>query len=155
MLHGGGGNDILTGGDANDLLFGGPGGDTIDGGNGMDTIGYTASRAAVLVDLANHVASGGHATGDVFSNIEAVNGSAFADTLRGDAASNRLRGLGGDDQLVGLRFDHFCGSGGDTMRGGPGHDAAVYRGSDAAVSVDLKTGTASGGDAAGDTLLLD
>lgn len=153
ILHGRGGNDILTGGDANDVLFGGPGADTMDGGNGMDAIGYTASRAAVLIDLANHVASGGHATGDVFSNIEAVNGSAFADTLRGDAASNWLRGLGSDDQLVGRGgFDFFVGgSGGDTMRGGPGHDAAVYRGSDAAVSVDLKAGTASGGDAAGDT----
>jgi len=154
ILYGRGGNDILTGGDDNDLLFGGAGADTIDGGNGMDAIGYAASKAAVLIDLANHLASGGQATGDVFSNVEAVNGSAFADTLRGDTASNWLRGLDGDDHLFGRAGPDFFvgGSGGDTMGGGWGHDTAVYRGSAAAVSVDLRAGTASGGDAAGDKL---
>lgn len=154
VLYGRAGNDVLTGGDANDLLFGGGGADTIDGGNGKDTIGYAGSGAAVLVDLAKHRASGGHASGDIFSNIEAVNGSAFADTLRGDGASNGLRGLGGDDRLVGRGGPDFFagGPGGDTLLGARGHDTALYSGSGSSVSVDLKAGTANGGDAAGDKL---
>ena len=44
------------------------------------------------------------------------------------------------------------GSGGDILSGGNGNDTASYMSSPAGVTVDLSSGTASGGDATGDTL---
>ncbi len=41
--------------------------------------------------------SGGEAAGDTLTGIEQVMGSAFADTLTGDANVNTLWGLAGDD----------------------------------------------------------
>ena len=47
--------------------------------------------------------------------------------------------------------DYFWGLGGaDTIIGGTGTDSAFYDASDAAVSINLATGAASGGHAAGD-----
>ena len=52
----------------------------------------------------------------------------------------------GDDTLVG-------GAGVDSLDGGTGTDTADYNASGAAVTVNLTTGTGSGGDAQGDTLV--
>ncbi len=51
----------------------------------------------------------------------------------------------GDDTLIG-------GAGADTLDGGAGTDAADYSDSASAVTVNLQTGTGTGGDAQGDTL---
>jgi Ca2+-binding RTX toxin-like protein len=92
--------------------------------------------------------------------------------IRGGAGSDLLYGHGGDDQLEGgAHFDElwggagndkllggahddelFGGAGADTLDGGEGLDWVDYDGS-SAVSIDLERGTASGGDAAGDTLI--
>jgi Ca2+-binding RTX toxin-like protein len=63
----------------------------------------------------------------------------------GFGANDSLTGAGGHDILVG-------GSGGDTLTGGDGSDTVSYEGSSAAVTVSLAANTATGGDAAGDTL---
>ena len=61
------------------------------------------ATAGVTVDLgvANPYATEG-ATNDLLSSMEAVQGSPFADILRGDAARNRLFGGRGRDTLLGL-----------------------------------------------------
>ncbi len=142
-------NTVLTQAQLQSLTDGGPenqiGGDVLQGGAGTDTASYADSFEGVTVDLAAGTGSGGTAEGDTLSGIENVTGSDHADTLTGDSGANLLDGGGGDDTLQG-------GAGADTLTGGSGSDTASYADSAAAVNVDLGAGTASGGDAQGDTL---
>jgi VCBS repeat-containing protein len=135
----------LSGGAGNDVLHGGTGIDTLDGGTGTDNADYSASAAAVSVNLATGVNTGGDADGDTFIGIEDVTGSALADTLTGDANANVLNGGDGDDILIG-------GAGADTLAGGLGIDTVDYSSSGLGVSINLTTGVGSGGSADGDTL---
>ncbi|GAO78258.1 MULTISPECIES: hypothetical protein [unclassified Sphingopyxis] len=153
-LFGGAGDDALSGGAGDDMLDGGVGADLLDGGAGVDRVDYGSSGAGVVVDLADGAASGGDAAGDRLIDIEGVEGSTFADTLSGTegadwfgggAGDDRIDGRGGDDLLVG-------GTGADTLIGGTGFDCADYSASGSAVTIDLATGTGSGGDAQGDRL---
>jgi len=146
-LDGLAGDDILTGGLGDDALTGGAGADRLYGGDGSDTADYSVSAAGVTVFLAPaYGTSIGDALGDTFISIENLAGSALADKLYGDAGANRIGGGAGDDLLWG-------GMGADTLDGGAGSDTASYQGSAAAVVIDLQAGTASGGDAAGDTFI--
>jgi Ca2+-binding RTX toxin-like protein len=161
-LDGGDGADTVDGGAGNDVVRGGAGADVLTGGAGEDTLQYEGSSAGVNVNLnANGTgfqsATGGDATGDVISGFENVYGSAFADTLIGDAGDNVLFGYGGDDVLDGGAGDDVVrgGTGADVMTGGAGSDWLRYLGSDAGVSVDLTLNAqgyhqTSGGDAEGD-----
>ncbi len=139
-------NNVLLGLGGNDMLSGGAGADTLDGGEGVDTADYSASDAAVTVNLATGAGLGGHAEGDSLISIENVTGSAHSDSLTGDDQNNVLLGLGGNDTLSG-------GAGADTLDGGEGVDTAVYSASDAAVTVNLATGAGLGGHAEGDSLI--
>ncbi|MBI3350386.1 MAG: RTX toxin [Burkholderiales bacterium] len=76
---------------------------------------------------------------------DTINGLVGADRLSGGAGNDKLDGGAGNDWLVG-------GEGADKLVGGTGNDTASFEGSSAGVSVDLSIGTASGGDAEGDTL---
>ncbi|WP_181703951.1 S8 family serine peptidase [Chthonobacter albigriseus] len=104
------GNDILKGNGAanklvgmrgDDTLAGLGGADVLDGGVGTDTADYSASAAAVQVDLAALFQIGGDAQGDSLVSIENVIGSALGDTLSGDAGNNVLAGGGGNDSIDG------------------------------------------------------
>lgn len=79
------------------------------------------------------------------SPIEEVRGSTSDDRITGSAGANTLLGHDGDDVLRG-------GAGGDRLDGGAGLDQASYESSAAGVEIDLRLGTAAGGDAAGDVL---
>ena len=181
-LFGGDGADSLSGGNDNDTLVGGAGADTLIGGAGVDVADYSASAAAVVVDLAAGTGSGGDAAGDSLSGIENVIGTSGNDQLLGDDPTNNtlfggtgndlLDGRGGNDQLYGGAGSDTLiggagadlldggndndtlvgGTGADTLIGGAGVDVADYSASAAAVVVDLAAGTGSGGDAAGDSL---
>jgi len=118
------------------VLTGGGGADILTGGPGLDTASYAASPAAVAVDIGAGTAIGGAATGDDLTSVEGVVGSAFADTLTGDAADNVFLGMGG----------------GDDLDAGLGFDFVYYQFSTSGVTVDLTAQTASGGHATGDTL---
>ncbi|MGV2134083.1 beta strand repeat-containing protein [Agrobacterium vitis] len=117
-----GGVDKLYGYAGNDTIRGGSGGDTIDGGDGSDTASYSDSTAAVTINLLTKTISGGYATGDVFTSIENVEGSAYADTLTGDTGANVLSGGASDDVLDG-------GTGNDALYGGEGSDVFVFNAS--------------------------
>ncbi|GAA0755225.1 Ca2+-binding RTX toxin-like protein [Erythromicrobium ramosum] len=120
-LDGGANNDTLLGGAGDDTLVGGSGNDTLNGGTGNDWADYSASAAAVTVNLAITGAQNtGTATGsDTLISIEDLIGTAFNDTLTGNAGNNRLFGGGGIDTLIG-------GGGKDTLVGGAGNDRFVY-----------------------------
>ncbi len=138
MLRGGSANDLLEGGANDDILYGqndadtlrgqagddylegGPGADVLDGGAGAgDTLSYANSTGNVSVRLFNLSASGGDATGDVFSNMEFLMGGLGNDYLVGDAQANEIRGGAGTDQVRG-------GSGNDLLDGG--EDSDIYLG---------------------------
>lgn len=112
FLSGGAGDDTLFGGDEADILEGGEGADVIDGEAGIDMISYVGSDASVTVDLAAQTASGGHADGDSFTNIENIAGSNHADVLSGAGDHNLINGGGGADTIAGMAGnDHLIGDG--------------------------------------------
>src|SRR5262249_5012555 len=87
-LKGAGGNNVLTGGDGFDTLMGRGGDDILDGGGATDTASYAEATSGVTVDL---TVAGPQNTGDgtdTLISIENLTGSAFADTLKGDAGDN-------------------------------------------------------------------
>lgn len=162
FLYGFLGNDELYGGEGNDFLEGGEGNDVLDGGGnnsgkGGDTADYSKAASAVVVDLSAGSASGG-AGDDTLINIENIIGSAFSDTLIGNNFdTNELYGGKGDDTLLGGDSSDDIltgGSGNDFLDGGGkfGSDTASYSDATSAVTVNLVTGTATGG-AGKDTLI--
>jgi Ca2+-binding RTX toxin-like protein len=109
-LEGQGGNDHLYGGDqfdwlrggaGDDVLNGGEAGDNIQGDAGNDTLSYAGSSAGVVINLGGGTAMGGHADGDVYSGVENLRGSSYADSLFGDHLNNQIKGWYGDDFLFG------------------------------------------------------
>ena len=148
----------------NDVISGDVQANILDGGDGFDTLDYSASSAAIIVNLANNTVTSNLAAGDTVFNFEAINGSGFADTMTGDATANFLYGLAGNDTLYGgLGNDTlgggdgndriYGGDGSDIVDGGLGTDTADYRYSAAAITVSLLTNTGLGGEAAGDQLI--
>ncbi|MGK9264959.1 hypothetical protein KXS15_29135, partial [Sinorhizobium meliloti] len=124
-LDGRAGDDELYGEDGDDVLTGGVGGDRLDGGAGLDIASYEGSDAAVVIDLTVGTATGGHAAGDSFVDIEVFEGSnLFSDEMTGGAGDDIFLGLGGDDILRGASGSDFLvgGDGSDTLDGGTGFD---------------------------------
>ena len=108
--------------------------DSFDGAAGFDAVSYASATLGVGINLTTLVNSG-WASGDVFSRVEIFEGTAFADSFVGDIDNNIFIG----------------GAGADTFDGSYGADSVWYLTSSAAVTVNLATATASGGDATGDT----
>ncbi len=134
-LVGDAGANVLSGLGGADELIGRSGDDDLLGGNGTDTADFRGAPGGVTVDLARNRATGWGS--DRLLLVENAIGSAFADTLLGNGAGNALSGDAGNDTLVG-------GAGDDELRGGDGTDTADYQDSRGAVTVDLRTGAATG-----------
>ena len=161
VLWGSGGDDELMGLAGDDRLEGGAGADALNGGPGADIADYSKSPQGVHVYLDGTAGGGGHAEGDVLTEIEDVWGSRFDDRIFGGGESERLFGGDGYDFLEG-------GAGADVLNGGEDDgldfgspatirdnvwgDTVGYTMSDAGVTVNLATGMAAGGHAEGDTL---
>jgi len=99
----------------------------------------------------------GTALGTVFSGTpvaDNVTGTPGVDLLVGRDGNDVLNGAGGNDVLDGGAGNDTLtgGPGADTLIGGDGIDTADYSSSSAGVTVNLQTGSVSGGDAQGDTL---
>lgn len=127
-------SDNLTGDDEANIFVGSAGADILDGGNQIDTVDYSASAAAITVDLALGTGLGGDAEGDQLISIEKIIGTRYDDSLTGDDGDNIFAG----------------GAGADRLDGGAGNDTADYRSSSLAITVNLASGVATGGDATGD-----
>ena len=76
---------------------------------------------------------------------ESIMGGAGHDTIDGKGGDDEINGGIGNDLLTG-------GAGADKLSGGAGTDTVSYMMSPAGVSINLRAGTAAGGDAAGDEL---
>ncbi|MFM2068116.1 MAG: hypothetical protein RLZZ584_3025, partial [Pseudomonadota bacterium] len=150
-------NDTLTGGNAAngtgatdglEIFIGNAGNDTIDGGEGYDRADYTTSTAGVTVTLSYNgtgTALDGLGGVDTLINIEAVRGSAFADSLTGSDTSLATPAE---------NFESFEGrEGNDVIDGQGGFDRADYASTAGAIVVNLAAGTASDGYGSTDTLI--
>ncbi|MCS0628702.1 calcium-binding protein [Telluria mixta] len=122
------GNDTVRGSDWDDTLMGSKGSDTLDGGKGMDLLSFKGFAEAVTVNLATGQAITTSGTSKLL-NIEDVEGTAFTDTLTGNAGDNQFQGYAGNDKI----------------NGGAGFDSALYTDATAAVKVNLATGIVTGG----------
>ena len=137
IIYGNAGDDTLWGLAGNNILIGGAGVDSLFGFTGISATSYADSSAAVNINLATNVNSGGDAQGDLLYGITDIIGTIFNDSLTGDYKDNTITG----------------GAGADIIDGDDGFDFISYVTSNAAVNVNLAVTTAqSGGDAQGDTL---
>ena len=109
--------------DGRNVLIGAAGDDTLSGGGGIDKL---------------HGGAGADGLGGGFGD----------DVLHGDAGADRLYGGDGNDVLYG-------DAGADRLDGGDGYgvDVADYSNGSTGVVVNLFAGTASGGDAQGDSFV--
>jgi Ca2+-binding RTX toxin-like protein len=123
-LLGGNGADTLVGGDGNDVLWSGAGADSLEGGAGSDVAFHRHAPAGLTADLSDPSRNAGEAAGDVYSEVENLWGSDFADDLTGDGLANQVYGFAGDDRLSGGAGDDaiYAGRGADTVTGGAGAD---------------------------------
>jgi Ca2+-binding RTX toxin-like protein len=164
-LYGGAGNDYVFGGGGNDYLYGDAGDDVVRGGTGSDYIWGGLGLDALYGDDGNDILRGedGNDTLDGGIGNDILYGDSGEDVLDGGDGNDMLYGGTGRDLLIGgsgiddldggLDDDILNGgAGADRLAGGLGIDTASYQGSAQAVQVNLKTGVALGGDAAGDRL---
>ena len=130
----------IIGGEDGDTYFGASSrkGTTVifSGDGGVDRADYSGSSSGVLIDLDGAADDGrlGQDQDNVTATVEDVTGSDHADSLRGNAGTNRivgglgadaLRGGAGDDQLVASenafggsevdQADLSCGKGNDSI----------------------------------------
>jgi Ca2+-binding RTX toxin-like protein len=175
VIRGGAGADVIIGG-----LLNASGVITLSGVDAADyttSVDGVTIDLSVILDLTLPILGinlqltgasqgfGGDAQGDYLIGIVNLIGSdTGGDNLTGSAAANTLNGQGGDDTLDGQGGNDILlggdgddtlvgGGGADSLQGGAGtDDTADYSGSAAPVTVNLTTGTGSGGDAEGDTL---
>ncbi|BCM26284.1 calcium-binding protein [Methyloradius palustris] len=148
LLVGNGGTaDTLLGGIGNDTLVSGAGSDSLDGGNGTDIASYRYSTVGVTASLINPASNTGDASGDIYTSIEGLEGSAQADNLTGDDNANILIGGAGDDTLTG-------GVGNDTLYGDAGNDTANFAGLAAVTVVLDATGNGTATSASGNDTLF-
>ncbi len=179
-MFGNAGDNVLTGGAGNDRIDGGLGSDTVvfSGNRSAYTITWNGQTATVFgpdgTDVISNVeflrfadqtiaaafTGGLNVSGDITANT--MTGTASADTLNGLGGNDTLSGLGGNDTLDGGSGDDnisggdgddilIGGLGNDTLNGGNGFDQASYSWATGGVTVNLTSGTASGG-AGADTL---
>ena len=180
FITGNAADNVIEGGEGADTLAGGDSGSNTLSYKGSDdrvrvTLRDVANTQNSFID-----ASRGHASGDkvltaqTFANII---GSAFDDDLAGNSAVNVLKGLAGDDTIEGNGGHDTIegGAGADELDGGytpvnaDGNAAGdpttddgnrnfeantlSYASSNAGVTVNLATASASGGHATGDTIV--
>ena len=151
-LNGSCGDDVLDGGAGNDRLIGGCGADQLIGGEGTDMADYSTAEEGVAVSFEALMGDGsvftmtGDAEGDTFLSVEGVQGSDFADHIRGDAGANRLLGGAGDDVIEGGagRDTLGGGAGADRLTGGEGLDLFLFEGGATDVVTDFEAGVGLG-----------
>lgn len=155
-LSGGAESDQLSGDDGNDRLFGGIGNDQLAGGTLDDTLSGDEGDDVLSGDDGFDRLSGGSGNDTLAGGLleDTLSGDAGGDQLSGDEGNDRLDGDSGNDTLTGGAQDDtlWGGEGADVLDGGLDRDTVNYRTSGSGVDLNLTTGAATGGDAAGDLL---
>jgi hypothetical protein len=149
VVDGGAGSDVVRGGGGDDEVHGDyyeePGSDVIDGGAGNDIVEdwddpEKLDRQPQINVTQDGVANDGRpGENDNVTNIEQldlyitgnVTGTEANDKIRllnpANSGSSVLRGMGGDDEVIGYDFDDTIegGAGRDHVEGGMGNDTVV------------------------------
>jgi len=112
----------------------------------------TLNKPTATADL-TVTGKGGNDSITTGSGIDIIDGGEGNDTIRSGAGDDRVVGGGGNDNLFGGDgADNLKGGkGADIIDGGNGEDYLNYSNSSAGVNIDLFLGSASGGDAEGDS----
>lgn len=95
----GGGADLVQGDAGDDVIFVDNDGvaiDTLEGGDGTDVLDFSNLTGPVQIDLT----TGSSSTGDIFTEIEDVIGTAAGDTFTANADENTFTGNAGADTFV-------------------------------------------------------
>ena len=93
-----------------------------------NTVSYAFAAGAVSVDLHVNAGIGGLANGDTYKSVADIEGSNFADTIRGDAGNNLIHAGGGNDTV------DVSDGGIDTVYGDAGTDTVTFKNATVAVS---------------------
>jgi serralysin len=152
--------DVICGGDGNDAAIVTPGGGLFDFGGtvvsgdaGDDRIqnssdnfvvaDYESSPEPVTADLGAGTEVGWG--NDTLASVDAVDASAYDDTLTGSNAMNGLYGEAGNNTISGLGGTDYIGGGpgDDRIDGGPGRDWLDYWNEPTGVHLSLAKHTAS------------
>lgn len=128
VLSGTPGNDFILGLGGSDWIRPGQGNDTVDGGEGFDMVdfsdqpwvdGYGPGVYMSDIDLTAGVARLLPGDTNVLVSIERATGTIYADTMKGSAGADHLRGLGDYDWFIAT-------TGADTIDGGSGLDMVSF-----------------------------
>ena len=127
---------------------------TQDADDVVITLGYNSDTE--VIRLKNVSLASLSASDFVFDSSTAaltITGTGFRDTLFGGNGNDSISGGNGSDTLVGGNGSDLLrgGDGADRFFGGAGTDTVSYYGTSGAVTVNLQTGTGSGGEAQGDS----
>lgn len=116
-LIGNASDNVINGNGGNDAIAGGLGADTMDGGDGYDILDYSGAASAITINLDSGLGSQGEADGDIVSNFEQVEGSAFDDTIVTSLEGGIYNGGAGNDTIT-----VTGGLNGATIQAGEGND---------------------------------
>jgi Ca2+-binding RTX toxin-like protein len=130
--------------------------------NGEIFVTWTSTGANLDEDIHGRLLTLDHTISGTPGN-DALQGSSGNDEIHGAAGNDSLTAGAGDDTLSGGSGHNYLwgnagndtflgGSGTDVFAGGSGIDTVRYEQSHSGVTINLATGTASGGDATGDVL---
>ncbi len=150
-LSGLGGDDILDGGAGIDILIGGEGDDQYHIDNTADSVVEAAGSLSGIDSIFSSISVTNIANVErvYLTGANSINASGLdgqSDELFGNESDNTLIAGSGNDLLAGR-------AGADHLDGGTDNDTADYRTSSAGtVNISLLADSASGGEAAGDTL---
>ena len=149
-------SDVISGLGGNDIIQGLEGNDQIDGGTGRDVSDYSAATGSINVDMASGIVTGGVSVGtDTLRTIESVRGTDFADLYIATGFNQNSPNNAQDIPIISSINNTFEGGGGDDdIRGSSGTQTSYSTGNGgtqvsyahalAAVTVDLRAGTAQG-----------
>ncbi|WP_201860997.1 cadherin domain-containing protein [Microvirga soli] len=147
-LVGAGGEDTLVGEGGNDVLYAGAGKDSLWGDNqdgsvasGWNKVSYENATGGIRLDRteANGSKNKGWAENDVYSHINAFDGTKFADAMIGAGGTDEFYAGNGNDSLEGGTDNDFLfgeagndvltgGAGNDVLDGGTGINTAIFSG---------------------------
>jgi Ca2+-binding RTX toxin-like protein len=128
IVCGGAGKDRLAGGEGNDRILGergrdyvveDAGNDVVDGGGSRDYLSYYTWSGSIRVTDGRVVDGAGH---DVTRSIETIEGTPYADTMRGGRGDDDLRGLTGNDRVSGGAGNDYLTATAGVIRAGAGSD---------------------------------
>lgn len=145
MFDGAAGNDTVYAGAGDDVMFSSVGIDAMHGESGFDTVDYSnitvvgwrGMQFNTTISYYYNNNLGSYEQKDTYSSIEGWRGTAQNDWFHGNGSSHTYEG----------------GAGVDVFDGNGGNDTLSYVHSGSGVTINLQTGAASGGDAAGDFFL--